>query len=146
MIIIGIDPDSDKHGIAIYSHGILVDLKEWRLTDVIDFIKDDPDVDIMFSIEDVMANNFVYKRNEKKSKKVQCEIARRTGRCQQSQVELVRMLDHYGIKRQLHKPMAGNWAKNKPLFEKVTGWQSRSNKDTRSAAFFGYLALQSTSR
>lgn len=148
LAIVGVDPDSDKHGIAIYSNGKLLTLAEWALPEVIKFIVDYEGYGfegVLFSIENVMFNNFIYGRNENRSKKVQSEIARRTGRCQQSQVELVRMLEHHGIKYQLHKPQLGNWAGNKPLFEKVTGWQGRSNKDTRSAAFFGYLALQSTS-
>jgi len=144
VIIVGVDPDSDKHGVAIYENGNLEILTQWRLIELIDFSIGEDKSSVLFSVEDVMANNFVYKRNEKKSKKVQSEIHRCTGRCQQSQVELIRMLEHHGVKYKLHKPMRGNWAGNKMLFERLTGWTGRSNKDTRSAAFFGYLALQST--
>ena len=64
------------------------------------------------------------------------------GRCQQSQSELMRFLDEYKIKYVLHKPQKNNWAKNKHQFEKVTGWVGRSNEDTRSAAYFGFLGLK----
>lgn len=57
-------------------------------------------------------------------------------------VDLQRMLDHYEIPYVLHRPQAGNWADKRPLFEKVTGWKGNSNPDTRSAAYFGFLALK----
>ncbi len=99
--------------------------------------------DVLFSIEDVCANNFVYARNSKGNKSVTSKIAMGIGRCQQAQTELMRWLDYYNIEYVLHKPQKGNWAKNKAQFEKVTGWKGKSNVDTRSAAYFGWLALKS---
>ncbi|NKI17420.1 hypothetical protein HCU74_08320 [Spongiibacter sp. KMU-166] len=96
---------------------------------------------MLFSIEDVMVNTFVYKRNRHASSAAQSKIAMQVGRVQQAQEELVRLLNHYGAKVVLQPPQRGNWAKNKRLFEQATGWTGRSNDDTRSAAFFGWLAL-----
>lgn len=93
-------------------------------------------------IEDVMTNQFVYRRNQKRSKAMQSKVAMSIGRCQQAQVELMRVMDFYGIEYHLFKPQRGNWAEKKDLFESVTGWDGRSSKDTRSAAFFGYLAIK----
>lgn len=139
MITIGIDPDADKHGIAIF-HGVkLVALHGWRIMDVINFIEDNRDKEIQFSIEDVMANKFIYARNVKQSKTLQSKIAMSIGRCQQSQVELMRILDHYKIQYKCWKPTKANWAKDKRQFERITGWNSRSNEDTRSAAYFGFM-------
>ena len=64
------------------------------------------------------------------------------GRCQQSQVELMRLIDDRNVNYVLHKPQKGNWAKNKAQFEKVTGWTKRSNEDTRAAAYFGWLGCK----
>ena len=138
VIIIGVDPDSERHGIALFKNKKLVSLQQWALPQVIDFIATQQ-ASLLFSIEDVMRNGFVYKRNVKKYKPVQDKITMDIGRCQQSQVELMRVLDHYGIKYVLHKPHAGNWANNKKMFELVTKWNKRSNVDTRSAAYFGFL-------
>lgn len=147
-IVIGIDPDSDKHGVAIYEGRELTQLLSWDLMDVIAYLdshlafcKFNPD-ELEFHIEDVCANNFVYARNNKGSKAATSKIAMAIGRCQQSQVELMRLLDKGKIKYVLHKPQKGNWAKNKKQFELVTGWTGRSNEDTRSAAYFGYLGLK----
>lgn len=137
MIVIGVDPDSKKHGVAIYKDGKLVDLNEWGIVELIESARILRG-DVLFSIEDVASQNFVYARNVN-SKAVQSNIAMKVGRCQQAQIEFQRMLDHLGFKYVLHKPQKGNWAKNKAAFEKATGWTKRSNEDTRSAAYFGFL-------
>jgi hypothetical protein len=142
-IVIGIDPDSIKHGFAEYDNGVLIDLDEKQLADLIyRLCATHQDHDLLVSIEDVMANDYIYTRNQKQSKRVQTKVGVSLGRCQQSQVELMRMLEYYGIPYVLHKPQAGNWADKRALFERITGWTKRSNKDTRSAAFFGYLGLR----
>lgn len=137
-ITIGVDPDSDGHSIAIYIDGNLAELTKW---DLMEFIAHAPDSRILWAIENVMANQFVYKRNEKKTKAAQSKVAMHIGRCQQAQVELEKVLKYHGARYVLIKPLKGNWAdtKLKDQFEKITGWTGRSNADTRSAAFFGYL-------
>ena len=139
MIVFGIDPDSQKHGVAIYKDGVLTSLMLLELFDLIDMIESDFSKEIFFSIEDVCANNFVYARNEKANKYAHAKVSLSIGRCQQSQTELMRVLTHLGYKYVLHKPQKGNWAKNKAQFEKITGWKKQSNEDTRSAAYFGFL-------
>ena len=141
--IVGIDPDADKHGVALYSNGELSDLKQLQLQDLVNYLWQIAD---LVSIEDVMANQFVYARNRSGSTANQSKIAMHIGRCQQAQVELMRMLDSRKIPYVLHKPQKGNWADNRELFEKITGWDKQSNADTRSAAYFGYLALQANPR
>ena len=144
QIVIGVDPDSTAHGVAYYIDRKLVSLSELTLSDVIKLAKaSNVDNDVLFAIEDVKSNNFIYSRNSHQNKNIQSTVARKIGRNQQAQIELERMLDDLGIKYINFKPQKGNWAENKAQFERVTGWGKRSNKDTRSAAFFGYLALNS---
>lgn len=146
--VIGIDPDSDKHGVAIYVDGELTELKTMTLVELylyaMDLMteRDQYGHKSLFIIEDVLANKFVYARNNKGNKAVTSKIAMAIGRCQQSQFELMRVLDHFRAQYELIKPTKFNWAKNKAQFEKVTGWTGRSNEDTRSAAWFGYLGLK----
>jgi hypothetical protein len=149
MIVIGVDPDSEAHGIAIYREGKLEQLEKWNISALITFLSGQDDLSkILFSIENVMKNQFVYARNRHGSKSAQSKIAMHIGRCQQSQVEFQRVLSHFGVRFVLHPPQKNNWAdtKLKPHFEKVTGWKGRSNSDCRSAAFFGYLALSNRQR
>lgn len=138
-MIVGVDPDSELHGVAVYENGKLIDLKMMETYDLATYIRD---VGGVASIENVMANQFVYRRNQKSSRAMQDKIALHIGRCQQAQLELVRLLIKFDCPHVLYKPMRGNWSKNKAQFEKATGWTGRSNADTRSAAFFGFLALR----
>lgn len=146
-VCVGVDPDSEAHGIGVYRDGELVvcasattcaiildHLPVWREWG-----------DVVFSIENVMANNFCYDIKLPKNtpahtrKKIEQDRMRKTGRCQQAQVELMRWLDRHQVPYVLHKPQSGNWSKNKALFERITGWTGRSNEDSRSGAYFGWL-------
>ncbi|WP_020209024.1 hypothetical protein [Gilvimarinus chinensis] len=146
QVVIGVDPDSERHGYAVYLDG---KLKVCTTATTVEIIVEHLPVwleqgDVIFSIENVMANQFVYRRNKKQTKAAESKVAMSIGRCQNAQMELMRWLDHYGVPYVLYKPQRGNWADadNKPLFEKLTGWTGRSNADGRSAAFFGFLALR----
>lgn len=144
MIVIGCDPDSKAHGIAIYRDGKLEQLEQWDISAVLTFINGQKDLsNIIFSIENVMKNQMVYARNRQSSKSAESKIAMHIGRCQQSQVELERVLTHFDVNFVRFPPQKGNWSdtKMKPLFKRLTGWNGMSNPDTRSAAFFGYLQV-----
>ena len=144
--VIGVDPDTDKHGVAIYSNGELVSLLKLNTIELVERFRFSSD--LVFSIENTLANKFIYTRNKtgndevNHNDEVNQKIMLSVGRCQQAQTELMRWLDHYGMPYILNAPQKGNWADNKAQFKKVTGWQGRSNKDTRSAAFFGYIAIR----
>ena len=148
MITIGIDPDSSAHGVAIFDDDQLISLESLPLMELLEEIKTAhlTQEGCIVAIEDVMRNQFIYQRNSQASKASQSKVAMHVGRCQQSQVELVRALEYHGIALQLFKPDKSNWAKNKAQFEKVTKWTRRSNVDTRSAAFFGFLAIEQARR
>jgi hypothetical protein len=145
QIVYGVDPDSKAFGVAEYQDGVLSGLFMLDLFSVIDKALRvravEKGIEVLFSIENVMANQFVYTRNQKASKAAQSKVAMSIGRCQQAQVELMRMLEHRGIPYVLHNPQEGNWADKRELFQKITGWKGNSNPDTRSAAYFGFLAL-----
>ena len=137
--IIGIDPDSKAHGVAIWRDGKLFALRKLTTVEIVKTLPSEPELMPLVSIENVLKQNFVYTRNAKASKAAHAKVALSVGRCQQAQQELMNWLDHLGVKYVLHPPQAANWAKNRSYFEKVTGWTKQSNDDTRSAAYFGYL-------
>lgn len=143
-IVIGVDPDSERFGVAKYINSELSLINNMKLPDLVGLFLDCMQINgqVIASIENVMVNQFVYARNQHSSKSAQSKIAMHIGRCQQAQIELMRWLDHYEIPYALHKPQKGNWADNKELFEKITGWNGKSNQDNRAAAYFGYLALE----
>ena len=137
--IVGIDPDSKAHGVAIWRDGMLSELQMLTTIQVYHYLKLSRANDLLVSIENVLKQNFVYTRNAKASKAAHAKVALSVGRCQQAQQELMNWLDHLGVKYVLHPPQAANWAKNRAYFAKVTGWTKQSNEDTRSAAYFGFL-------
>lgn len=147
-IVFGIDPDAQAHGVAEYHDGNLISLDVLELVELVNRAnaKRGDGHSVSFSIENVLINKFVYGRNEVFKRAVQSNIAMKIGRCQQAQVELMRVLDHYELPYVLHKPQKGNWADKRELFERVTGWKGRSNPDTRAAAYFGYLAINQLAR
>ena len=139
MRVIGIDPDSKAHGVAVYENGKLVILRSLELFELYELIVQEcgHDVDLV-SIENVCGNNAIF-RNAK-NKTLQGALGRSIGKVQQSQLEVERMLKYLGIDYKLHK-ISSAWKEGagKTQFERVTGWTKRSNPDTRSAAYFGFL-------
>tara|TARA_R110002096_G_C14097816_1_gene678440 strand:- start:82 stop:525 length:444 start_codon:yes stop_codon:yes gene_type:complete len=142
-ITIGVDPDSKAHGIAVYVEGELVDLMSMPLMKIITHFDWQAWDDVTVHIEDVCANNAVFMPpSRSKSKIAEAKARGRTlGKCQQAQIELERFFEYAGVKVVKHK-ISSAWKKDKAQFEKVTGWCGRSNEDTRSAAWFGYLGLR----
>lgn len=138
-IIVGIDPDSKAHGVAVYQNGGLLDLKPMSLMDLYEYIVNST-YEYEFHIEDVCSNNASF-HGKGQSVRVQKDIGRRIGMVQQAQTELIRMLDSLHVPYKLHKP-SKRWKKDKAHFEQLTGWRGRSNEDTRSAAYFGFLGCK----
>lgn len=137
--IVGVDPSSGEkgHGVAIYNpSGKLIDL---RMMTTPYLISEFANYGCLFSVEHVSKNKFIYSRNEQSSKRAHGSVGVAVGMCQVAQIELCRWLDFYQIDYVLHAPQCGNWADKKEYFQRITGWTGKSNKDTRSAAYFGYL-------
>jgi len=142
VFTVGIDPDSERHGFAVYQNGKLIVCATATNIEIFnDHLPLLANGLVMFSIENVMQNKFVYARNRQKNKAAESKVAMSIGRCQQAQLELMRCLDHARVPYVLHAPQSGNWSNNPELFKKITGWTGRSNEDSRAAAFFGYLEI-----
>jgi hypothetical protein len=136
-MIIGIDPDANKHGVAVYNNE-LIRLAMMSRKEIIQEFKYCHDV--VFSIENVLLTNAIFPKHLKgvSADKVKMNIALKVGKNQQALQELIADLEHHNLSYILQKP-SSEWKKNKPLFEKVTSWTKKSNEDTRSAAYFGWL-------
>lgn len=140
--VIGIDPDSDSHGVAIYKDGKLIDL---RCMQLIDFFYLDAEIKISsIHMENTCAINSTFQKKGIYNQRAATNVSRSIGKCQQSQIELERLFKHLKLKVVLH-PISKNWKSasiGKKALEKYTGWTGRSNEDTRSAAYFGWLGCQ----
>lgn len=144
-IIIGIDPDSKAHGVAVYMDGKLTGLNCLTLVDIVKMIPQWQELDkgVEFHIEDVNGVSSAFGARDRKTNiNVKLKMAQHIGMCKQSQIELERFLASFLIFPIKHK-ISKMWKKDKAQFELVTGWNGRSNEDTRSAAYFGWLGVKS---
>mgnify|MGYP003650936794 CR=1 FL=1 len=145
-IIIGIDPDTKAHGVAMYLDNKLTVLKCMTLMELHNFLTCDSNFEIdrvVVHMENVKANNAVFMPHGRMDKKREGEAkarGRTLGMCQQSQTEIERMLEWLGIEI-IHHSISKRWKKEKSQFEGCTGWTARSNEDTRSAAYFGFIGI-----
>ena len=142
-IVIGIDPDSKAHGVAIYINKDLKVLNCMTLMELHGFLTVDVDFaieDVTVHIENVDGNKSVW-HGRQQSKAAFGQTSQRVAKCKQAQLELERMLDWLGVEVVRHK-ISKAWKTGETQtnqFKKITKWKGRSNEDTRSAAYFGYL-------
>ena len=151
-IIIGCDPDSKASGIAVYKNGNLDKLECMPLIDIMQLFKDlamyDPKAEL--HIENVNGISAAFtgrdKRNGNKdaSLAVKMKMAQQIGMCKQAQIEIERAAKHCGVKVVHHKvsKMWKDSKRGKAQLKLSTGYDGRSNEDTRSAAYFGWLGTR----
>jgi len=144
-IVIGVDPDSSKHGVSEYRDGKLVNLWSMRLMELRDFLDGiSPKDQVEIHIEDVCGiSNSGFHVRGKDPLPVKLKKAENVGMCKQAQREVEYLAEYLGIKIVKHA-IAKRWTsqQGKAEFEKLTGWTGRSNEDTRSGAYFGFLGLK----
>lgn len=141
MKIVGIDPDLKKNGVAIMEGGKYTALASMPFPELLNLIAEsERDEKVLFVIEDVNAHKPVFSRG-KINAKTRETIAQRVGMVKGVGSVIVELLDFCECHYMLTKPLKGTLkqCKTKPeLFKKLTGWQGRSNADTRDAAALIY--------
>lgn len=140
-LIIGCDPDSKASGFAIYRDGKLAQLLNLSVVDFYLWLVENKTDNTELHIENlcgISSSAFSWHRTD--SINVKAKKSEHVGMCKQVQRELEEVAERLGVKVVHHK-VSPNWKNHagKAQFEKLTGWTCRSNEDTRSAAFFGYL-------
>jgi len=137
--VIGCDPDSAGFPIARFVDGKLESLEVLTTVQFCELFRCPETRPDVLVIEDVQSNKAIYTRNDVGGRRVAQQIAQRVGMCKQMQTVAASIAEHYGVRVIPVKPTAANWADDKARFEAATGWTGRSNKDTRSAAYFAWL-------
>lgn len=146
-LVIGCDPDSAGFPIAIYRDGKLEALQVLTTVQFCEMFREHERRPDLLVIEDVMSQTFRYSRTDGrfKGKSMQEAVAisfrmgQGLGKCMHGQQIAMGIAAHYGVPVIAVRPTKNNWADNKPLFEKITGWKGRSNRDTRSSSYFAFL-------
>ncbi len=138
-LVFGVDPDSAGFPVARFMAGKLITLGTMTIVQFCEAFRELHSRPDLLVIEDVQANKGIYARNDVGERKVAQQIAQRVGMCKQMQTVAMSIAGHYGVPVIAVKPTAANWADDKARFEAATGWTKQSNRDTRSAAYFGWL-------
>ena len=145
-IIVGIDPDSNKSGLAIFENGKIIECCSMCLYDLfVLFSELEHEVSrgycVEIHIEDLCAishNGFNVRSKDNIS--VKMKKAEHVGRCKQVQIEIEKVAKYYGLKLIKHK-VCSAWKKDKEMFHRITNWNGTSNEDSRSAAYFAYCGV-----
>ena len=148
--VIGVDPDCKKSGFAFYKNEKLVSLRNWSFREYLNAMNNEFEKhglttdNTIFVIEDGNLIRTIFKKHRDSNKNVYAEKGRNVGRVQQQATCLIDVAKELGYTVHCMKPMTGNWADPAmtPQFKQATRWTKRSNPETRSAAFFGFIGLR----
>jgi len=138
-MIIGIDPDLVKNGVAIVENGKLMDLSAKSMVELIKFIavvqKREPKLTV--ALEDVEANKPTFKRKGVVTLKAKLKIAQNVGQVKATARHIKAFLDDMGVNTVMVKPLKGTIKaakSNAIVFNALTGWKGTSSEDKRDAA------------
>lgn len=133
-LIIGIDPDLVKSGVAVTESQKILTLDAMRFFELCRFI-DEHKHQAVFHLENVEHNRTVYQRNTNQAG--MRKIAQNVGQVKAIGRLLVEYLDGAGAEYKLIKPLVGHVKRAKKdaeFFNRLTGWTGKSNEDKRDAA------------
>ncbi len=138
-LVIGIDPDLIKSGVALAKDGELLELQAMAFPQLLESARRWIADKALFVVEDVEHHATTYRRSGTNASQ-HARIAQNVGQVKATARILVECLRHLGAEVQQVKPLAGKRQAKKDAnyFAQLTGWQGRTNEDKRDA---GMLAL-----
>lgn len=141
MIHIGIDPDMRKPGVAIIQDGVYTSIQSITNVELFALIEKHRGLaSVMWHVEDVNAVSPTYYRARHgavSKQAVQDNISQKVGMVKALGTVIIDVLEYYACNYELVKPLRGSFKKAKheaELFKKLTGWEGRTNQDSRDAA------------
>ena len=143
MILIGIDPDVDKSGIAYYdtsdSSLELSNLSFFQLFDYLSWMKSEK-INFKVVLEAGWKNEKSNWHNESSGSRVASLIGKSTGRNHETGRKIEEMLVYLMVEYELRIPSREVHKLGKFEFNKLTKYKKQTNQDQRDAAMlvFGY--------
>lgn len=145
-LLVGIDPDLTKSGIALVQNSKVLDLMALSFPDLLETAKTLVSQGALFVVEDVEYDKTTYHRANTNVKK-HAKIAQNVGQVKGVARVLVECLLHMGADVVQIKPLTGpikrKAKEDAAYFNRITGWEKSSNADKRDAAM---LALNVNSK
>ncbi len=132
-ILIGIDPDVDKSGVAIMESGKLTlkNLTMFELFDELTFIKS-LDVNVKIYIEAGWLNKTNWHTSGKMNIATVAQIGARTGANHETGRKIAEMCEYLKIDYELVRPTQSKVKAS--FFKQLTKYQGRTNQEQRDAA------------
>ena len=144
MLIIGIDPDTDKSGVSEVNDGVVTALNNMTFFELQKYIKGMIEKGAVFALEDVEANKPTF--NRQANARANTRISQNVGAVKQTARYIKQWLELNNANYHMIRPLAGSaktCKKNAEYFNQYTNWTGPSNADQRDAAM---LALNLHSR
>jgi len=135
-IIIGIDPDVDKSGFAVWlpSEQIFDEINALTLGEIINYINLNRGRINLVVIEAGWLNKGNRHINEKTTPRIAAKTGENVGRNFQRGIDLAEIMEFFKIPCRLVKPTATNsWKTDEKMFQKITGTKG-GNPEKRDAA------------
>ncbi|HDG9822202.1 TPA: hypothetical protein PGG10_001177 [Acinetobacter nosocomialis] len=130
QIIIGIDPDLEKSGVAILGNDL--QLKNLTFPETVELFRNEQDSIKKVVIEAGWKNKKAnFRVGGGHSRQVNEQIARRIGMNHATGILLAEIAQALGLAVLLVKPTKSKL--NAEQFNKITGWQGRTNQEQRDA-------------
>jgi hypothetical protein len=137
MLVVGIDPDTQKHGVAVVKDGIIQQLYTLGNKSLIELLNDlARQYQLRIKLEDINAFKPVI-QGPGQSRNQMMKIAQNIGAVKYAAELLVQELSAAGFTVEMVLPLQGARSGkryNADAFNRLTGWQGKSNADNRDAA------------
>jgi len=139
-IYIGIDPDTAKSGVAIWSkQNKFLELSNMKFFDLFAqllFMRRLYNEEVLVIVDAGWLNKSNFHASNKFNKSVNSIIGERTGANHEVGKKIVEMCEYLGLKYELHKPTKSKV--NAETFAKITGVKGRTNQEQRDAGLLVY--------
>ena len=139
MLTIGIDPDFVKSGIAVIQGKTILHLESLSFVDLFEYIAAaGPKESITIKVENPEAIKPLFGEKVKNKRSVRVKICQDVGACKATARLICEVLESQGYRVTKVRPLKGQHKrqakKDGNYFNKITGWQGRTNEDKRDAA------------
>jgi hypothetical protein len=137
MLVVGIDPDTKKHGVAVVKDGIIQRLYTLGNKSLIELLSDlSGQNQLRIKLEDINAFKPVIHRPGQ-SRNQMMKIAQNIGAVKHAAELLLKDLNAAGFTVEMVLPLQGARSGKRyksDAFNRLTGWHGKSNADNRDAA------------
>jgi antitoxin component of RelBE/YafQ-DinJ toxin-antitoxin module len=142
MIYIGIDPDTQKSGVCYYRTGAKMDLYNLDFWSAIKFIETVQNADVEYKV--IIEGGWLNKKSNWHAAQGRAaeKIAKNVGMNHQVGILIAEYCEHNGIPYEVVKPTKSKV--NAKTFKSITGYEGRTNQETRDAAMLVFGRKKNT--